>query len=114
MTDSSEDQKVWPDHLQIRDTGLHDDTGGGGQRIYTTAGRGYETREYIRADVPALEHSAPVKSAVMQCYHEGCQYIRLTQENQQLRDRLLRVTDRAAALQRELEKIMVSLGRIQQ
>lgn len=105
---------VFPERLHIRDTGLHDDIGGGGQRIYTTAGSGYETREYIRADVPPLDRSVPVKSAVMQCYHEGCQYLRLTQENQQLRDRLLRVTDRAVALQRELEKIMASLGRIQQ
>lgn len=27
--------------LALRDTGLHDDMGGGGQRIWTTAGRGY-------------------------------------------------------------------------
>ena len=39
---------VWPKTLRIRDTGLHDE--GGGQRIYTTAGRGYEKREYVRAD----------------------------------------------------------------
>lgn len=38
---------VWPATLMIRDTGLHDDMGGGGQRIYTTAGRGYEKRKYV-------------------------------------------------------------------
>ena len=43
--------KIWPDRLMIRDTGLHDDMGGGGQRIYTTAGRGYERKEYVRADL---------------------------------------------------------------
>jgi hypothetical protein len=43
---------VWPEYLDIRDTQLHDDMGGGGQRIYTTAGRGYEKRRYVRADVP--------------------------------------------------------------
>lgn len=35
----------------IRDTTLHDDIGGAGQRIYTTAGQGYEKREYIRSDL---------------------------------------------------------------
>jgi hypothetical protein len=44
-------KNVWPDRLMIRDTQLYDDMSGGGQRIYTTAGRGYEKREYIRADL---------------------------------------------------------------
>lgn len=44
-------EPVWPERLMIRDTGLYDDLGGGGQRIYTTAGRGYERCNYIRADV---------------------------------------------------------------
>lgn len=43
---------VWPESLMIRDTGLHDDLSGGGQRIYTTAGRGYETRQYVLATTP--------------------------------------------------------------
>lgn len=43
----------WPDKLRIRDTGLCDDLGGAGQRIFTTAGQGYEKREYIRADLVA-------------------------------------------------------------
>ncbi|MBM3603618.1 MAG: hypothetical protein FJX25_02445 [Alphaproteobacteria bacterium] len=42
---------IWPDRLRIRDTGLHDDLGGPEQRIYTTAGRGYERQEYVRADL---------------------------------------------------------------
>jgi hypothetical protein len=44
---------VWPDTLRLRDTGLYDDLGGCGQRIYTTAGAGYEKREYVRADLAA-------------------------------------------------------------
>jgi hypothetical protein len=42
---------VWPNELMIRDTGLHDDMGGGGQRIYTTAGRGYQKVRYVRGDL---------------------------------------------------------------
>jgi len=42
---------VWPDTLSLRDTKLHDDLGGGGQRIYTTAGQGYERYEYVRRDL---------------------------------------------------------------
>lgn len=38
-----------PHRLRLRDTGLHDDQGGMGQRIYTTAGFGYEKTEYLRA-----------------------------------------------------------------
>lgn len=41
----------WPAKLKIRDTGLFDDTGGSGQRIYTTAGFGYERIEYLRSDL---------------------------------------------------------------
>jgi hypothetical protein len=43
-------ENVWPVRLNLRDTTLYDDMGGGGQRIYTTAGRGYKKREYVRAD----------------------------------------------------------------
>lgn len=42
---------VWPDTLRLRDTCLNDDLGGLGQRIYTTAGAGYEKREYVRGDL---------------------------------------------------------------
>lgn len=42
---------VWPDTLRIRDTGLFDDMGGAGQRIYTTAGQGYQKTLYIRKDL---------------------------------------------------------------
>lgn len=41
----------WPEYLMLRDTKLHDDMGGKGQRIYTTAGFGYEKRKYIREDL---------------------------------------------------------------
>ncbi len=52
LTDRLRDEhgNEWPLRLNIRDTQLHDDLGGGGQRIYTTAGRGYRTVEYVRAD----------------------------------------------------------------
>jgi hypothetical protein len=71
---------VWPDELMIRDTKLYDDMGGGGQRIYTTAGRGYETRKYIRADLstPIAAHGAGVpedrkaaEERIMQEYRWG-------------------------------------------
>ncbi len=42
---------IWPDRLRIRDTQLRDDIGGAGMRIYTTAGQGYEKRDYIRGDL---------------------------------------------------------------
>lgn len=41
----------WPETLRLRDTGLHDDMGGLGQRIFTTAGAGYKKVEYVRADL---------------------------------------------------------------
>lgn len=44
-----------PLRLHLRDTGLHDDMGGGGQRIWTTAGRGYEKTWFIE--------EAPIKAA---------------------------------------------------
>lgn len=46
-------QTIWPDRLWLRDTHLHDDMGGAGQRIYTTAGQGYEKCEYVRVDLVA-------------------------------------------------------------
>lgn len=49
MVDAS--KNVWPERLKIRDTQLNDDLGGLGQRIYTTAGAGYEKREYVRGDI---------------------------------------------------------------
>ena len=44
-------KSIWPATLSIRDTQLFDDLGGAGQRIYTTAGQGYEKQEYIRGDL---------------------------------------------------------------
>jgi hypothetical protein len=43
--------ELFPDYLMIRDTLLHDDLGGCGQRIYTTAGAGYTKVKYIRSDL---------------------------------------------------------------
>lgn len=55
----SDDETVWPETIMLRDTKLHDDQGGGGQRIYTTAGRGYPKVRYIREDV-ALRNGSSV------------------------------------------------------
>ncbi|MFD0132278.1 hypothetical protein ACFVHT_25555, partial [Bacillus subtilis] len=41
----------WPEYLMVRDTGLADDMGGLGQRIFTTAGAGYVKQKYVRADL---------------------------------------------------------------
>lgn len=38
---------IWPESLRIRDTGLDD----GYKHIWTTAGMGYPTVEYVRADL---------------------------------------------------------------
>lgn len=101
---------VWPDRLKIRDTGLHDDMGGPGQRIYTTAGRGYETREYVRADADTPAGSSmPIRGSVLQCFHEGCQWRELMQTNNDLRDRLERTSKRAGELQAELSKVIDAL-----
>jgi hypothetical protein len=43
----------WPDYVMLRDTKLHDDMGGLGQRIFTTAGAGYKKVKYVRADLVA-------------------------------------------------------------
>lgn len=42
---------TFPERLKLRATGLHDDRGGLGQAIFTTAGQGYARQEYVRADV---------------------------------------------------------------
>lgn len=49
----SDEIPIFPDTLRIRDTMLHDDLGGLGQRIYTTAGQGYKKQEYVRGDIVA-------------------------------------------------------------
>ena len=64
---------IWPDRLRIRDTGLHDDLGGPGQRIYTTAGRGYERQEYVHVaqfDALAAERDA-LRAALEGAFAEG-------------------------------------------
>lgn len=50
-TEPDEEGHEWPAVLLLRDTKLHDDLGGAGQRIYTTAGQGYKKVRYIRADL---------------------------------------------------------------
>jgi anti-sigma factor RsiW len=45
------EREEWPEYVMLRDTKLHDDMGGAGQRIYTTAGQGYEKIKYVRADL---------------------------------------------------------------
>ena len=45
------DDSLWPETVRLRDCKIHDDLGGLGQRIYTTAGAGYEKREYVRGDI---------------------------------------------------------------
>ena len=57
-------ERIWPDSLMIRDTGLHDDMGGGGRRIYTTAGRGYERKEYTRGDLCDPKQDERVRALV--------------------------------------------------
>jgi hypothetical protein len=49
MSDAPEN--IWPDTLKIRDCKIYDDLGGSGKRIYTTAGNGYERKEYTRSDI---------------------------------------------------------------
>ena len=46
-------KSIWPDRLQIRDTGIYNDLGGMAGRIYTTTGHGYEVKEYVRGDIAA-------------------------------------------------------------
>ena len=57
----------WPERLMLRDTGLHDDLGGPGQRIYTTAGRGYERVAYVRSDLAdaLLMENAKLRAALI-------------------------------------------------
>ena len=55
----------WPERLRLRNTRLRDDLGGAGQRIFTTAGQGYEKKVYVRADVASeMEEKAVMRFAV--------------------------------------------------
>jgi hypothetical protein len=49
MNDSPE--KIWPATVKLRDCQIYDDLGGSGVRIYTTAGNGYEKKEYTQTDI---------------------------------------------------------------
>ena len=72
----SEHTPTFPAYLMIRDTGIFDDLGGLGQRIYTTAGAGYEKHKYVRADsrdalVAELEYVRGVFEAIHECEERG-------------------------------------------
>ncbi|WP_243350821.1 hypothetical protein [Stenotrophomonas acidaminiphila] len=59
---NAHNEQQWPEYLMLRDTGLADDAGGLGQRIFTTAGAGYVKQKYVRADIAA--QPAAVQEAV--------------------------------------------------
>jgi hypothetical protein len=63
----------WPDYVMLRDTGLHDDQGGLGQRIYTTAGAGYVKEKYVRAarSEPAAEMPEDPDETVIEAIREA-------------------------------------------
>jgi hypothetical protein len=69
---STNDGSEWPTYVMIRDTKLHDDLGGGGQRIFTTAGNGYEKRKYIRDDI--ANNTLTVKDHVDALIKMGAKY----------------------------------------
>ncbi len=55
---NAHNEQQWPEYLMLRDTGLADDAGGLGQRIFTTAGAGYVKQKYVRADIAAQPAAA--------------------------------------------------------
>jgi hypothetical protein len=67
------EREEWPEYVMLRDTKLHDDMGGAGQRIYTTAGQGYEKIKYVRADLleaaraPLLEELERERMRLVAC-----------------------------------------------
>jgi hypothetical protein len=65
--------KIWPDTLKIRDCKIHDDIGGSGKRIYTTAGNGYERKEYTRTDI-SQERIAQLEAALVYYRDEYCEH----------------------------------------
>ena len=100
----------------IRDTELYDDMGGGGQRIYTTAGRGYPLREYIRADVTQASRELQVEVERLQhdlqeltCGDE--RYTRLGQDLSRVEDLLRRSWFKSAASEPDLQaKVLEYFG----
>ena len=87
---------IFPESLMIRDTGLNDDLGGSGRRIYTTAGSGYDRVEYFRDDVverlrQELERitndplTAQINQAQRDLMAKGTEIRTLRQENKALR-----------------------------
>ena len=53
----------FPKHIDVRDTKLNDDLGGLGQKIFTTAGQGYEKQRYIREDLAGKERIEELEKA---------------------------------------------------
>jgi len=82
----------FPKTIRVRDTKWHDDLGGAGQRIYTTAGRGYEKQKYVRADcIEELEaENERIVAESKQCHETNdalvSEHIALKAENAKLRD----------------------------
>lgn len=104
MTPLPDEKDIWPDRLMIRDTRLHDDMGGAGQRIYTTAGQGYEKREYVRADLAKPGgNKSPVTGARMICFHEGCQFETSQTEAKRLRARITELETALSSVKRNIE-----------
>lgn len=70
----------WPEYLMVRDTGLADDMGGLGQRVFTTAGAGYVKQKYVRADLAECRTLADVQpggrvrlgDGVKECARRNC------------------------------------------
>lgn len=69
----AEAQGDWPDYLMIRDTGLQDDMGGLGQRIFTTAGAGYQKVKYVRADLAAQQQPEERGVVDVEAIRRACQ-----------------------------------------
>lgn len=111
MTDRNitDEEQVWPDRLMIRDTKLHDDIGGAGQRIYTTAGQGYEKRLYLRADAVTLGDSVPVRSARNICFHESCQWETAQTEAKRLRARITELETAISSVRRNIENSLKAI-----
>lgn len=65
----------WPDTIRVRDTELHDDLGGCGQRIYTTAGQGYEKMAYVRHDLYEKQQAEidHYRSELIEIASSGCE-----------------------------------------
>lgn len=62
-----------PIKLMLRNTGLHDDLGGLGQAIWTTAGQGYKKIAFIEAN-PILAENAALREKLGKCEKDADRY----------------------------------------